>query len=448
MTPTSATVQQHQQHQQHQQQHQQHQHHQHPHAHPPQNQHQHLPPQHHRTSIDHQHYPPAYMHDPPYQLDIDRRHSYHPGQGAPGYTPGPIRPSTSKHQAHRGHPGHPGHPGQLPYHPEMVPFPGDGMRTPISRTTKACDSCRARKVRCNPDPSALIPGTCTRCSEANRECVFTSTQKKRGPAPGKTARSATSSSSAARANAGPDETYRERRETWSSSSAPQYSHREYPQMVPGPYSAPAHGGEAWPWAPGAQPPAGEPMPRGPPEAPLSAPPAHYYHPPPPYDPREQPTAYDSRERRAEARGHREPVPYDERGEPRTERHHPYPRPPRSAGQERRDSERRPSVGGWGEQHHHQRSGPSTPVYAPAPLSAPLHPAAHYPPQHGPAPPPPQAHGPQPPPGYPPHHAAPPFDPQYTMRPHPASGWPRRDHDHEHYRRGERSPSPRDRRRRD
>ncbi|KAL1409817.1 hypothetical protein Q8F55_003814 [Vanrija albida] len=229
----------------------------------------------------------------------------------------------------------------------------------------------------------------------------------------------------------------ERRPTWSEASAAQPPSREYPQGGPGLYTAPAHGGEGWPWAPGAPPPTGAHMPRGPHEGPLSAPPTHYYAPPP----------RDARDRR----DHREAHPHGGR-EPHAERHHPYPRPPRSSGSERHERDRRASVGGWGQQH--QRHGPSDSDYPSPPLSAPHHPhvVVHYPPHHPGHPPPgpaPGAHG-----APPPHHHAPPpyaqrpetapFDPHYSMRPHPASGWPRRDGEDErdYYARGGRSPSPR------
>ncbi|ORX41073.1 hypothetical protein BD324DRAFT_36571 [Kockovaella imperatae] len=62
---------------------------------------------------------------------------------------------------------------------------GMGSRAPISRTTKACNACRTRKVRC--DAGGLPggqPGTCSRCRESGVDCVYSVIQKKRGPCPG------------------------------------------------------------------------------------------------------------------------------------------------------------------------------------------------------------------------------------------------------------------------
>lgn len=63
-----------------------------------------------------------------------------------------------------------------------------GSRAPISRTTKACNACRARKVRCDAGggPAGAEPGTCSRCREAGVDCVYSGIQKKRGPCPGTT----------------------------------------------------------------------------------------------------------------------------------------------------------------------------------------------------------------------------------------------------------------------
>lgn len=61
-------------------------------------------------------------------------------------------------------------------------------RAPISRATKACNACRSRKVRCDaggPESSAAgkeLP--CTRCNDSGIQCVYTGSQRKRGPAPG------------------------------------------------------------------------------------------------------------------------------------------------------------------------------------------------------------------------------------------------------------------------
>ena len=63
-----------------------------------------------------------------------------------------------------------------------------GSRAPISRTTKACNACRSRKVRCDAGGGAAgtEPVTCSRCKEAGVECVYSGVQKKRGPCPGTT----------------------------------------------------------------------------------------------------------------------------------------------------------------------------------------------------------------------------------------------------------------------
>jgi hypothetical protein len=63
-----------------------------------------------------------------------------------------------------------------------------GSRAPISRTTKACNACRARKVRCDAGGGAAgaEPATCSRCKEAGVDCVYSGVQKKRGPCPGTT----------------------------------------------------------------------------------------------------------------------------------------------------------------------------------------------------------------------------------------------------------------------
>lgn len=62
---------------------------------------------------------------------------------------------------------------------------GGTSRAPISRTTKACNACRSRKVRC--DAGGLPngePADCSRCREAGAECIYSGPQKKRGPCPG------------------------------------------------------------------------------------------------------------------------------------------------------------------------------------------------------------------------------------------------------------------------
>ena len=61
-------------------------------------------------------------------------------------------------------------------------------RAPISRTTKACNACRSRKVRCDAGgQAAALVGTempCSRCKDAGLTCVYSAQQRKRGPTPG------------------------------------------------------------------------------------------------------------------------------------------------------------------------------------------------------------------------------------------------------------------------
>ncbi|RXK40631.1 hypothetical protein M231_02086 [Tremella mesenterica] len=72
-----------------------------------------------------------------------------------------------------------------------------GVRAPISRTTKACNACRNRKVRCDAggvsSATGAEPATCSRCKESGVECIYSGPQKKRGPCPG-TARPSTGKS--------------------------------------------------------------------------------------------------------------------------------------------------------------------------------------------------------------------------------------------------------------
>lgn len=61
-------------------------------------------------------------------------------------------------------------------------------RAPISRSTKACNACRSRKVRCDAGgQAATLVGNelpCTRCKDAGITCVYSANQRKRGPTPG------------------------------------------------------------------------------------------------------------------------------------------------------------------------------------------------------------------------------------------------------------------------
>lgn len=93
----------------------------------------------------------------PHRPDIYRRHSAQPYE---------INPATNR----------------IIY--REFDFSPVGSRAPISRTTKACNACRSRKVRCDAGGQAGEMGTCSRCREAGVECVYTGQQKKRGPCPG------------------------------------------------------------------------------------------------------------------------------------------------------------------------------------------------------------------------------------------------------------------------
>jgi hypothetical protein len=101
-----------------------------------------------------------------------------------------LSPAQSRPDMFRRHSAH--HPYESPsaqsprYDPSSADdFTASGSRAPISRTTKACNACRSRKVRC--DAGGLPngePADCGRCREAGVECVYSGPQKKRGPCPG------------------------------------------------------------------------------------------------------------------------------------------------------------------------------------------------------------------------------------------------------------------------
>ncbi|KAK1920563.1 hypothetical protein DB88DRAFT_330246 [Papiliotrema laurentii] len=101
---------------------------------------------------------------PSVRPDVFRRHSTHPYE----YTPPPSRPGPYSSAGH------------------LEDFsPIVGSRAPISRTTKACNACRSRKVRCDAGGTPNgEPSTCSRCRESGVECVYSGPQKKRGPCPG------------------------------------------------------------------------------------------------------------------------------------------------------------------------------------------------------------------------------------------------------------------------
>lgn len=103
----------------------------------------------------------------PSRPDMFRRHSGHPYD-----QPSSSRFSTSYIPENR----------QL----EDVDMEPMGVgRAPISRTTKACNACRSRKVRCDAGGASNgEPSTCGRCRESGVACVYSGPQKKRGPCPG------------------------------------------------------------------------------------------------------------------------------------------------------------------------------------------------------------------------------------------------------------------------
>jgi hypothetical protein len=77
------------------------------------------------------------------------------------------------------------HPPERVHYPEPPSTSYGSSRAPISRTTKACNACRSRKVRC--DAGGMNNGetaTCSRCKESGVSCVYTGQQRKRGPCPG------------------------------------------------------------------------------------------------------------------------------------------------------------------------------------------------------------------------------------------------------------------------
>lgn len=130
--------------------------------------------------------PPGY-----YKGGLDRRHSYQPGPPPSEYIAPPQHSAAAG-----GPPMHPGHPYPPPPHHGPAPFyeathaiPFEtGARAPISRTTKACNGCRERKVRCDAGGQPGGGGVCSRCRESGRECKYSATQKKRGPMPGRAGR--------------------------------------------------------------------------------------------------------------------------------------------------------------------------------------------------------------------------------------------------------------------
>jgi hypothetical protein len=314
------------------------------------------PPSSSRPSYDYRS-PPQHPYGRP---DMGRRHSYHPFYDYPVYEMGVP----------------------LPYHHPaymaMGPFDGGmGARGPISRTTKACDACRSRKVRCDAGGMPGATGTCSRCRESGRVCVYTATQKKRGPTPGRPSRSQSHNvndggrrespeASASMSSAGqhaPD-----RRQTWSNSSRP----------PPTPSGTLRHSMPGYiPHSAGL----------------------------PPTAPWGYPYGYDERPARPHAHPHSYRSP---------------PAGPRSAPLVERD---RPPPSGWGEpqgQGQGPQGGPPGPPLPGPQQQPPLPPA----PAHLGAP---ATQAPPVGPGTP-HHPHEPrqpplFDSNYSLHPHPASAWP-------------------------
>jgi hypothetical protein len=108
--------------------------------------------------------------------DILRRHSSHPYEQR--HPRSPV-PSTSPPQIRR--------PVSTSILSSYEEFPIMSVRAPISRTTRACNACRSRKVRCDAGGATNASGettACSRCTESGVECVYTGVQKKRGPCPG------------------------------------------------------------------------------------------------------------------------------------------------------------------------------------------------------------------------------------------------------------------------
>lgn len=193
----------------------------------------------------------------PHYGDYARRHSLHPSEYYPP-------PPPHSHYA-RGYPTGPSHyhppppydHGTVFYPPPGVaaydPMGGLGARAPISRTTKACDACRARKVRCDAGGYPSAQGPCSRCRESGRTCVYTATQKKRGPCPGRPSRVA-SSGSGSNDSATGGVIAAARRASLEPRQGPEREHQAWQgQARNGLRSAPAQPVEAWPWAPGASP---------------------------------------------------------------------------------------------------------------------------------------------------------------------------------------------------
>jgi hypothetical protein len=135
---------------------------------------------------DHSHLHPGdvqlHHHHQQQRQQHEHRHFIHSSRSS-----GTLRNPVSRPEMKR-HPSSPGQiysrPAATSYEPPSSVQQGIGGRVPISRTTKACNACRSRKVRCDAGGATGEPTTCSRCKEAGVECTYSGTQKKRGPCPG------------------------------------------------------------------------------------------------------------------------------------------------------------------------------------------------------------------------------------------------------------------------
>jgi len=64
---------------------------------------------------------------------------------------------------------------------------GPGRVTTISRASRACDTCKITKTRCQNGGDTSV--ACPQCVDKNRACAYTGKNKKRGPSPGQNRRS-------------------------------------------------------------------------------------------------------------------------------------------------------------------------------------------------------------------------------------------------------------------
>jgi hypothetical protein len=71
---------------------------------------------------------------------------------------------------------------------------GPGRVETISRTSRACDSCKRHKTRCKNEGDTSVP--CPACTNKGEPCVYTGENRRRGPLPGQARRSRDTPSSA------------------------------------------------------------------------------------------------------------------------------------------------------------------------------------------------------------------------------------------------------------